>query len=145
MPDKFRSGEITNKYDQVVEPAIVSGYEELKRKVDSISDEQKCLSESYINFTTQYADFYQTTLQHVPTMISKVINMEAQLTAFRPNIIALAVLLNKIFHKCDNTSLNKNQHDFCALFCIHKSFFDELYLHLLFLIRKTFMPLFRFL
>ena len=96
MPDKFRSGEITNKYDQVVEPAIVSGYEELKRKVDIISDEQKCLSESYINFTTQYVDFYQTSLQHVPTMISKVINMEAQLTAFRPNIIALAVLLNKI-------------------------------------------------
>lgn len=96
MPDKFRSGEITNRYDKVTEPTIVSGFEELKRKVDSISDEHNCLSESYINFITQYADFYQTSLQYVPTMISKVVSMESQLIIFRPNIIALAVLLNKI-------------------------------------------------
>ena len=96
MPDKFRSGEITNKYDKVTEPTIVSGFEELKGKVDYIFDEYNCLSQSYINFTTQYADFYQTSLQHVPAVISRVVNIESRLIIFKPYITAIVVLLNKI-------------------------------------------------
>ena len=80
MPDRFRSGEITNKYDAVTEPAIVNDVEEIKKKLTEVSDAHNRLSDSYLNFTTQYIDFYQTSLQHVPVVIGKVVNIESKLT-----------------------------------------------------------------
>ena len=96
MPDKFRSGEITNKYDAVTEPAIVSEIEEIKKKLTEVSDEHDRLSDSYLNFTTQYINFYQTSLQYVPEVISKVITIESRLIIFKPYITTIVVLLNKI-------------------------------------------------
>ena len=96
MPDRFRSGEITNKYDAVTEPTIVSEVEEIKKKLTEVSDEHDRLSDSYLNFTTQYIDFYQTSLQHVPIVIGKVVNIESKLIIFKPYITAIVVLLNKI-------------------------------------------------